>query len=86
MRDDDLHDWAKRTFRPARMTGSPAAMRARALRASPVTASDILIAVAAIGGGYLIGREWKRSRSTIVIHGVSSRNPYLVGTIVLAAR
>lgn len=47
----------------------------------------VVVSVAAIGGGFLLGRWWKHRQTATTVHGaVEKPNPYLVGTCVLGAR
>lgn len=85
---DELHQWARGAFKPATMHGNMHAMRARAISRSNthLSATDVIVGLLAVGGGYFIGRYWKRTHGvTQSVHG-DTESSYVIGARTLAAR
>ena len=80
--DPELRHWARGAFRPATMSGDLHRMRARELARREGGDDTVYFAVAgvlALGGGFLLGRWWKRRQAT------NKPSPYVAGVDVLGA-
>lgn len=62
----ELRAWASTAFRPAKLHGSPAAMRAAAKYGEPVSVGDLAIAGGVLLGSFFVGRWLGRH---VIRHG-----------------
>ncbi len=85
---EELREWARLAFRPAKICGSVAAVRSSALRArEPLFTGRQWVAVAATAAGALalgwwIGRRYRKQIRRVLDE---RENRYLVGALALGA-